>query len=323
MGNPIKKFSHTEIHKRIDEFQECQHCWQYQIRIENIESDLEESGLSREQVENLSINDFEFRFLDKKADQNYRLVKEFIIKHEWLGKMPVFTTHLFGAFYKDKLAGVVVMSTPYMFSNILGKDNKHLEKTISRGACISWSPKNLASALLSWSIKWMVRNTEFRVFSAYSDPEAKELGTVYQAINAIYVGQTSGRTMRYLDPENEQRGWFGSRSFGDRSTIVRVTKSIGIEWQKDWYTEKRKVNWKEIPEDVTKKIKEAVQKYKNSCKSKPSLRKHKYILIKGVNKREQKHLLGLFSQNNPKLKHENSGNEARLGLPYPKNRGEG
>ena len=43
-----------------------------------------------------------------------------------------------------------------------------------------------------FSIKWMAKNTPFRAFTAYSDPEAKELGTIYQACNFYYIGQSSG-----------------------------------------------------------------------------------------------------------------------------------
>ena len=89
---------------------------------------------------------------------------------------------------------------PNAFSKLLGEDTKDLERLISRGACISWSPKNLASSFVMWCIKWMVQNTQYRLFTAYSDPIAKELGTIYQATNFYYLGQKSGTTTRFINP---------------------------------------------------------------------------------------------------------------------------
>ena len=105
--------------------------------------------------------------------------------------MPLRPTHRFTATFKGQLAGVVVMATPNSFSNLLGPDSRHQEKLISRGACISWSPKNLGSALVIFSVRCMAKHTAFRIFTAYSDTEARELGTIYQACNFIYLGQTS------------------------------------------------------------------------------------------------------------------------------------
>ena len=78
---------------------------------------------------------------------------------------------------------------PNAFSKLLGKNTNDLERLISRGACISWSPKNLGSAFLMWCLRWMVKNTDYRIFTAYSDPTARELGTIYQACNFYYLGQ--------------------------------------------------------------------------------------------------------------------------------------
>jgi hypothetical protein len=84
------------------------------------------------------------------------------------------------------------MATPNTFSFALGKENRDIIKLVSRGASISWAPKNLGSWIVSRACKWMVQNTDFRMFEAYSDPLAKELGTIYQALNWTYLGQTSG-----------------------------------------------------------------------------------------------------------------------------------
>jgi len=349
-----------EVYDRFKDYKK-NHCWQYEIRQQNLSNDLKEASLTKQEYESLRIEDFEFAAIDPRIEKrldysseilrelksdnkisieagkfyNVRLkeissqrekaralkseVKEFIQKHEWLGKLPIWLTHRFTARLKKNgaLAGVIVMATPNAFSNVLGEENKNKEKLISRGACISWSPKNLASWLLMKSIKWMVKNTEFRAFSAYSDPEAKELGTIYQACNFIYLGQKFGAGSQYLDPTNPKRGWFGSSGFADRSQIVRYAKKLEIEWQPEWYkmvgTKKnyRKVNWKTIPDAIAKQLKQEREEHKARCLKRLSPTKHKYIYILGQSKKETKELIKLFNQYNSGIKD----------LAYPTDRG--
>ncbi len=84
------------------------------------------------------------------------------------------------------------MNVPNAFSKLLGENTPNLERLISRGACISWSPKEIvASSLIMWLINWMGKNTTYRLFIAYSDPTALELGTVYQACNFYYLGKSA------------------------------------------------------------------------------------------------------------------------------------
>ena len=118
------------------------HCWQYEVRRRNSEKDLRELGASRFQVGDLRISDFEFQHVPKEDRETCQSIKEFIIRHEWLGNMPHRPTHRFIATYQGHLAGVIVMATPNAFSNFLGKESRDKEKLISRGASISWSPKN-------------------------------------------------------------------------------------------------------------------------------------------------------------------------------------
>ena len=309
-----------EVYDRFKDYKK-NHCWQYEIRQQNLRKDLKEASLTKQEYESLRTEDFEFCYVNKENKEECLEIKQFIEQHEWLGKLPIWLTHRFTARLKKNgtLAGVIIMATPNAFSNVLGEENKNKEKLISRGACISWSPKNLASWLLMKSIKWMVKNTEFRAFSAYSDPEAKELGTIYQACNFIYLGQKFGVGSQYLDPDKPQRGWFGSSGFSDRSQIKRYAKKLKIEWQPEWIRRvgtniKRpttKINWKEIPEEVANQIKQERKAHQARCQKRPSPTKHKYIYLLGRCKKETKDLKKLFNQYNPKLKN----------LEYPTKRG--
>ncbi len=198
-------------------------CWQAYISEVNRDEDLLAAGLTEEEASMLRIDDFVFEYVDKENKELCKEVKEFIMRHEWLAKLPNRPTHRFTARLKKNgtLAGTIIMATPNAFSNLLGKENKDKEKLISRGACISWGPKNLGSWLIMSSVRWMAENTDFRYFTAYSDPEAKELGTIYQACNFTYLGQTSGTSKQYLDPDHQEKCCFSWREFRNKSKYYR------------------------------------------------------------------------------------------------------
>lgn len=302
-----------EVYERFKNYNK-DHCWQYEIRQQNLISDLKEASLTEEEYNSLRIEDFEFSYVDKEDKKQCEEIKHFIERHEWLGKLPARPTHRFIATLKKNgiIAGAIVMATPNAFSHILGKENRDKEKLISRGACISWAPKNLGSWLIMKSIKWMVKNTQFRMFSAYSDPEAKELGTIYQACNFIYLGQKSGTVKQYFDPNRPELGWFSDREFRKKSKYKLYAQKIGLtleEWK--GYMKKYSPNWEIMPDEIKTKIKEEEKKYRESCESRDMKPKHKYIYILGRSKKETKELKKLFQKNNPKM----------VQLGYPLERG--
>jgi len=271
------------------------------------------AGLCEYSAAQLRIDDFVFEHISKEDKEQCQEIKRFIERHEWLGKLSQRSTHRFTARLKNgTLAGVVIMATPNAFSNLLGRENRDKEKLISRGACISWAPKNLASWLIMNSIKWMVKNTEFRYFTAYSDPEAKELGTIYQACNFYYLGQTSGTTHQYLDPIRPEKGWFSDRDFRKKSKYFKYAEAIGItrDTWKGWM-KKYSPDWEKVPPDIKIKIKEQERIYRDSCKKRKVPAKHKYCYILGQTKSETARLKNIFAEKSPD----------KANLPYPKNRG--
>ena len=306
--------------KKADPFErfkdlEAEHCWQYEVRLRNMQEDLQAIGKDLAWAESLRTTDFDFGYVDSSDKDQCNEVRDFIIRHEFLGCLPNRPTHRFTARLKEtgELAGVVVMAVPNTFSHLIGKENKNIVKLVSRGASISWAPKNLGSWIVSRSCKWMVQNTEFRCFEAYSDPLAKELGTIYQALNWTYLGQTSGTAKVYLDPKNKDRGWFSDRDFRKKSKYKMYAEKIGItpEVWRDKYMGKWSPKWDEMPASIKKKIKDQEKKYRDSCESRTVPAKHKYCFILGRSKKETKQLHKLFKENNPK----------KVGLPYPKERG--
>lgn len=285
-------------------------CWQYEIRQKNLQQDLDEAGLTQEQVEAFRVSDFVFAGFTKESDTyevEFPKVRAFIERHEWLGKMSLYPTHFFTAYYKDSLAGVVVMDMPNSYSNLLGKNTRKIERLISRGACISWSPKNLASSLIMFAINYMVKNTRYRLFTAYSDPEAMELGTIYQACNFYYLGQHYGAKTKYRLPGSDK--WVSDRSFRSRSAYKRYARELKIDWKDDW-SRGSVILWDNIPEDVEIKLRARSKEQYKIAEVREIPLKHKYAYVKGANKKETKTLRKKFLKLNKKQP-----------LPYPKTRG--
>lgn len=279
-------------------------CYQYQRRIDTINEDKIRYGLSDDDVKNISLDNFVFEHISSKEDKNE--ATEFIKRYEWLGTIGSYPTHWFTARYKGILSGVIIMSMPNAFSKLLGENTKDIERLIARGASASFCPKNLGSKFLMWCIKWMVHNTQYRLFTCYSDPQAKELGSIYQALNFYYLGQNSGANIRCVNPYNKD-SIITDRAFRASGFFKKYAKDLGIEWQKEWNNE-RKILWSNIPKDIEEKLREySKEMYAKSEKiSFPS--KHKYAFVLGKNKTETKLLRAKFLKLNKTY-------------PYPKERG--
>ena len=194
---------------------------------------------------------------------------------------------------------------PNAFSKLLGEDTKNLERLVSRGACASWTPKGLASHFLMSSIRHMVATTQYRLFTAYSDPTAKELGTIYQSTNWYYLGQKSGTTTRYVNPYTGKV--VSDRFFRQKTAYKKYAVELGIEWEKEW-TGKSGVNWELVPDEIEKQLRDYSKKKQSESKAIEYPNKHKYAYVLGRSKLETKRLRKML-ESNVKI------------YPYPKERG--
>ncbi len=320
MGRAIHLLKLNQRKNKMTEDNPClreynkDHCWQYEIRLRNLESDLKDAGLTKEDMEKLKVTDFQFRPITKNEDKKEAI--EFIKRHEWLGNLSQYTTHWFGAYYhnsnqgllgRDILAGVILMNMPNAFSKLLGEDTKEIERLVSRGACISWSPKNLASSFLMWCINWMVKNTQYRLFTAYSDPTAKEIGTIYQACNFYYLGANSGTTTRYINPYTGKV--VSDRFFRVRSAYKKYAQELGIKWDRSWNND-QKMLWENVPPEIEKKLRDFSKTKQSNAEKVDFPSKHKYAMVLGASKAETKELKRKFVELN-----------SNIIKPYPKERG--
>ena len=289
--------------KRLNTYDK-NHCWQYDIRLSKEKEDREFiKNTFNIEIEDISIKDFEIRQITSKEDKQEAI--EFIKRYEWLGTITQYSTHYFGAYYKGVLGGVTIFSMPNAFSKLLGEDTKNLERLVSRGACASWTPKGLASHFLMSSIRHMVATTQYRLFTAYSDPTAKELGTIYQSTNWYYLGQKSGTTTRYVNPYTGKV--VSDRFFRQKTAYKKYAVELGIEWQKEW-TGKSGVNWDLVPDEIEKQLRDYSKKKQSESKAIEYPNKHKYAYVLGRSKLETKRLRKMLESNVKTY-------------PYPKERG--
>lgn len=128
-----------------------------------------------------------------------REIAEPIIKeYEWLGYLPKYCNYYFGLYFNvdgcEYLGGVVALQPEY--GENLGVWDKYGYTgniiQLSRGVCLWWTPKNSASYMISRVIKWLKTNTKYSIITATVDPNAGEIGTIYQSLNWYYTGVFGG-----------------------------------------------------------------------------------------------------------------------------------
>jgi hypothetical protein len=122
--------------------------------------------------------------------------KQIILKYEWLGTMGT-TDYRFGLYFGEYLAGAVCFGRTAgtkTAASVCGPEYAHVVKTLNRGACVHWAHPHSASFLISRACR-MMSEKGYHVFIAYSDTEAGEIGTVYQASNWLYCGTNSASSM--------------------------------------------------------------------------------------------------------------------------------
>ena len=209
--------------------------------------------------------------------------RRFITRYEWLGNVGFGVRWCFTARHTGLLACVVLMSEPTAYSSF-GKD---LEVLIQRGAAASWAPKNLNSRTLMFACRWMVENTTKRLFVAYSDSAANEIGTIYQACNFDYLGTGYGAKFLY---RLEGGRSVGQRHFTCTAAMKRWARALGIEWLPEWTKPNGFQDIKRIPQEVRTRLMDYAYEQAAQYEKVYVPSKGKYALLLGRDRREQRQL---------------------------------
>jgi hypothetical protein len=139
----------------------------------------------------------------------------FILKYEWLGNMGR-SKYCYGLFLTEELVAVAcfgpLVSNSH-FKRMLGQRFPKRILQLCRGASSPRAPKWAPSKLIGRSLRLVANDTSAWGVVAYADPCAGEIGTIYQATNALYLGMSNpGGSQRYLI-----RGhWYDPRRVNDK-----------------------------------------------------------------------------------------------------------
>jgi hypothetical protein len=196
-------------------------CWQYLIKKEKAAQSGAHPACFRE-------DDVRLMRLD------YTEARNFILQYEWLGHMGA-ANHCYGLRVSGNLACVVAYAPPassVSYRRLLGDDIARHLLQLSRGASAYWAPKWAPSRLIAQTLRILSRQYAIRVVVAYADPEAGEVGTIYQACNALYCGLTdAGRARIYIINGKRYHPRTVHRKFGSRSRphLLRIDPTFQTE----------------------------------------------------------------------------------------------
>lgn len=125
----------------------------------------------------------------------YETAKKIILQYEWLGTMGL-TQYHYGIYFDGLCAGVVcfgyfsAMSGGAPYLTYVGESFVEFGIQLSRGATTHWAHEHSGSKLIAYGLREMAKKG-FKYVIAFSDPEAGEIGTLYQATNWYYLGFSS------------------------------------------------------------------------------------------------------------------------------------
>lgn len=167
-------------------------CWQKQLRDKFL-------SLGTPPVETLDLRSAMVRPITR------RTAEQVILRYEWLGTLPPSARDHYGIFFGMFCAGVTCVGWGGGGANInafmeFGLSSQYELAYLMRGACVHWAPPGTNSKLISWTCRLLKSDSPCKAVIAYSDTDAGEIGTVYQASNWACIGRGSATT-QYVSPE--------------------------------------------------------------------------------------------------------------------------
>jgi hypothetical protein len=204
-------------------------CWQKQLR-DNYNS------LGVPPVPHLDLS----RAIVKRV--NRKTAESVILKYEWLGTLPNCSIY-YGIFFGLYCAGITSVLVGGGGANLnswkefnLSSHNKLAY--LPRGANVHWSPPGANSKLVSWTCKLLSKDTDAKIVIAYSDSDAGEIGTIYQACNWVYIGKGSS-TNQFVSPQGRIYDQKLPYDLARRSGFVFARKDAVKELRSNGWTEQK------------------------------------------------------------------------------------
>lgn len=127
----------------------------------------------------------------------FNVVSPFIEKwhysHSAKGQSP---KHCFALMHDGDMIGGMIygffaMRNQWKKYSIYGVDEEFEVIELRRLVCIDETPRNTESYFIGQTIKWLKKNTNYKIIVSYADPHHGHAGTIYKATNFYHVGMTS------------------------------------------------------------------------------------------------------------------------------------
>lgn len=158
-------------------------------------------------------------FLVKETDIS--VIKNFVEEWHYSGNVNgLRISHSFGLFYEYNLIGAMIYGSLGManaWKKYADSENDVIE--LRRLCCIDNTPRNTESYFIGKTLKWLKKNTEYKVVVSYADAFHNHRGTIYRASNFEYGGLTAkGKLIE-----------FDGKTFHDKSIRTYYIDKNGIK----------------------------------------------------------------------------------------------
>lgn len=169
------------------------------------------------------------------------IAKSIILKYEWLGTMATTSLH-YGIFFGIYCAGVTCVA-------VRGSGTAGINRTktfgiepadlctLARGACVHWAPTGTNSKLVAWTTRLLSKARAGKLIVAYADPDAGEIGTIYQACGWDYLGTTIGAPTEIVSPQGRVINVRTVGSYAKRARM-RYSKMEAALRARGWETQR-------------------------------------------------------------------------------------
>ena len=101
-------------------------------------------------------------------------------------------SHVFGLFYQDNLIGAMIYGPLGMantWKKYVNAENQIVE--LRRLCCIDDTPKNTESYFIGKTLRWLKKNSDYKMVISYAYTFHNHEGTIYKASNFEYHGLTA------------------------------------------------------------------------------------------------------------------------------------
>ena len=126
---------------------------------------------------------------------SHRVASDFIREYEWLGNIGS-AQQCFGLYADGELLSVACFTrvvAPGGFLRLLPEVPRSKVYQLCRGASSPVAPRWAGSRVISGALRLLRVGGDVDLVFAYADSRAGEIGVVYQAANAFYIGMTDAR----------------------------------------------------------------------------------------------------------------------------------